>query len=362
MQRRKRHSRAAKHPTSECVKVGLLLFNQLIQRYFTELDSTMREIVDIVAAKTPGFGVMLRYPMGWVDQHNQPYSQPTGKRIRPLLLLLTTEAAGGDWHTALPAAAAVEILHNFSLIHDDIQDDSPTRHGRPTVWKVWGNPDAINAGDAMLCLAFHALESLSSNALHPQTVLAIWRVFNQMTLELTRGQYLDMHFEKVASVSVDDYISMISGKSAALVSACAQIGALIATQDETVAQSYADFGLNLGIAFQIHDDVLGIWGDPTVTGKSVATDILSRKKSLPVLFGLSHSPKLVEIYSRESFGDDDVAEAVGVLNSLNALQYTRDQEAFYTERANVALAQANPHGDAGNWLRRFVDALFSRVN
>lgn len=362
MQWRQRYFGAAKYPPSEHIKVGLPLFNQLIQRYFIELDSTMREIVDTAAAKTPGFGVMLRYPLGWVDQHNQPYSQPTGKRIRPLLLLLTTEAAGGDWHTALPAAAAVEILHNFSLIHDDIQDNSPTRHGRPTVWKVWGNPDAINVGDAMLCLAFHALETLSSQALAPQTVLAIWRVFNQMTLELTRGQYLDMHFEKVANVSVDDYLSMINGKSAALVSACAQIGALIATQDETVGQSYAEFGLNLGIAFQIHDDVLGIWGDPTVTGKSVATDILSRKKSLPVLYGLSHSPKLIEIYNRETFGDDDVAEAVDVLGGINALQYTRDQETLYTERASAALARANPQGEAGHWLRQFVDALFARVN
>lgn len=321
----------------------------------------MRQIVDVIATQTPGFGVMLRYPLGWVDEHNQPYEHATGKRIRPLLLLLTTEAAGGDWRAALPAATAVELLHNFSLIHDDIQDNSPKRHGRPTVWKVWGEADAINAGDALFCLAFHALERLSNNDVAPQTVLNIWRVFNSMTLELTRGQYLDMHFEKQPIVTTEQYLSMISGKSAALVSACAQIGALIGSEDAVLAGEYAEFGLNLGIAFQIHDDILGIWGDPAVTGKSAATDILSRKKSLPVLYGLAQSPALVEIYRRETFTEADVIEAVKVLDSLNAQQYTREQETLYYQRAEAALQRANPQGEAAKWLQRFVEALFQRV-
>ena len=128
---------------------------QLAQRYLPTLDALMRQLVASVSLpNAEDFGTMLRYPLGWVDEHNQPYNHATGKRIRPLLLLLSAEAVGGDWKTALPAAAAVELLHNFSLIHDDIQDNSPTRHGRATVWMIWERANAINAGDALFALAY----------------------------------------------------------------------------------------------------------------------------------------------------------------------------------------------------------------
>ena len=251
----------------------------LFQRYLPALDSTMQSIVTSQANQPDDFGIMLRYTFGWVDELGQPTSHPTGKRIRPILLLICSEAAGGNWQTALPAAAAVEILHNFSLIHDDIQDDSPIRHNRPTVWKVWGRPNAINAGDALFTLSYQALHQLQENGVSPNTILQAWQIFNATALELTRGQHLDMRFENTANVTVEEYISMITGKSAALIAASAQMGAFIATDDLSLAHHYAEFGLNLGIAFQIRDDILGIWGDPQVTGKSVATDILSRKKS-----------------------------------------------------------------------------------
>jgi geranylgeranyl diphosphate synthase type I len=202
------------------------LFAQLAQPFFAELDTTMRQVVAHIPDDVPGFGVMMRYALGWVDENDQPYPPKTGKRIRPVLLLLCSEAVGGNWRVALPAAAAVELLHNFSLIHDDIQDNSPTRHKRPTVWKIWGQANAINAGDALFSLAFCALERLAGTV-KPETLQKVWHIFNTTTLELTRGQHLDMRFEHQASVSVDDYLSMISGKSAALVSACAQIGAVV---------------------------------------------------------------------------------------------------------------------------------------
>jgi len=298
--------------------------------------------------------------MGWVDEADMPYSQPTGKRIRPLFLLLCTEAAGGDWRKALPAAAAVELLHNFSLIHDDIQDDSPIRHGRPTVWKSWGNANAINAGDALYSLAYCALEKLSDTGVPPETLVKIWRIFNQTNLELTRGQHLDMRFEKQPVVSVDDYISMITGKSAALLGACAQIGALIATNDEKLAQEYASFALNMGIAFQIRDDILGIWGNPDVTGKSAATDIISRKKSLPVLYALTKSKPLADIYQQNQLTDSDVTKAVEILDSLGAQGYTQNIETRFYQKAIDALNQAEPEGEAAEWVRQFVDILFQR--
>jgi geranylgeranyl diphosphate synthase type I len=336
------------------------MFQQLAARYLPELDTAMREIVALVPNHVPDFGVMLRYPLGWVDEYDQPYAKGTGKRIRPLLLLLCAEASGGDWRRALPAAASVELLHNFSLIHDDIQDDSPTRHGRPTVWKVWGFANAINAGDTMFTLSYAALHTLHAAGLSAELTLRVWDIFNRTNLELTRGQHLDMRFEKQLVVSVDEYLSMITGKSAALIAACAQMGALIGSENEPISAEFAAFGLNLGLAFQIRDDILGIWGDQAATGKSAATDILSRKKSLPVLYGLSHSPELTTLYQRELFGEAEVEEAVAVLNKVGAQDYSVAQETHYYNLALEALDRARLPAESAEPLRELSEWLFGR--
>ncbi|MEP7291010.1 MAG: polyprenyl synthetase family protein, partial [Chloroflexota bacterium] len=334
---------------------------QLARRYFPALDAFMRQVVaSAPLADAEEFATMLRYPLGWVDKDNQPYVQTAGKRIRPLLLMLSAEAVGGNWQSALPAAAAVELLHNFSLVHDDIQDDSPTRHGRETVWMIWGRPNAINAGDALFALAHTALQGLTQAGVAPEVALKAWGIFNRTTIELTRGQHLDMRFEHQETVTVEQYISMISGKSAALVAACAQIGALIGSGDDETAAHFADFGRNLGIAFQIRDDILGIWGDPAVTGKSAATDILSRKKSLPVLYGLAQSDALVGVYRSESFGAAQVDQAVGLLNAVQAQAYAREREGAYYQQAIQSLELANAQGEAAAGLAALAEALFQR--
>jgi geranylgeranyl diphosphate synthase type I len=327
--------------------------------YLQELESATRQIVQEHLHDEEGFGVMIRYAMGWVDEHDQPYSHPTGKRLRPLLLLLACASTSTAWQTALPAAVAVELLHNFSLIHDDIQDNSFTRHNRPTVWKVWGIANAINAGDAMFSLAYTALASLS-NSLPAPVVLELWHIFNTTNIELTRGQHLDMRFERQSTVSIDEYISMIKGKSAALIATSAQMGALIGSQNSQLARYFAEFALNIGIAFQIHDDILGIWGDPKLTGKSVATDIISRKKSLPVLFALEKSPELRALYTKENFTDNDVMRSVDILSHLKANDYTRQQENIYYKQANHALQQANLSAEGLAQIQQFVDFLFQR--
>jgi geranylgeranyl diphosphate synthase type I len=336
------------------------VLTSFFERYLAELDRYMRMVVTSQPNQPSDMSIMLQYAFGWVDENGESYSTPTGKRIRPVLLLLSTEAAGGNWQAALPAAAAVELLHNFSLIHDDIQDDSPLRHNRPTLWKVWGEANAINIGDALFTIAYDSLQRLSTTGISSETVIQIWHIFNRTMLELTRGQHLDMRFEHQPIVTTDEYVSMITGKSAALLSACAEMGALIGCGDPQVAQHYADFGLNLGIAFQIHDDILGIWGDPSVTGKSAATDILSRKKSLPVLYGLTHSPKLVEIYQRKKFRQADVNEAINELDAVNAQEFTRHSEESYYNQALAALEAASPQGQPSEWLMQLVNSLFAR--
>ena len=336
------------------------MIKEIIGQYLPDIEQTMQQIVNNNLPDEPDYRVMVRYTMGWVDEEGQPYSQQTGKRLRPVLLLLCNETAGGTWQHALPAAAAVELLHNFSLVHDDIQDDSPLRHNRPTVWKIWGAPNAINGGDMLLTLAYAALQNLSER-LSADDVMHLWRQFNATNIDLTRGQHLDMRFETQETVTVEQYLSMISGKSAALISACASFGAYIATKDKDIAAHYEAFGRNIGIAFQIHDDILGIWGDPDVTGKSAATDIISQKKSLPVLYGLSQSEKLADIYHRKDFGADDVEESVRLLEAVNAEEYAREQERSYYNRALNSLKAAQPQGQAADQLQGFVEYLFRRT-
>ncbi|HYO88715.1 MAG TPA: polyprenyl synthetase family protein, partial [Candidatus Limnocylindrales bacterium] len=149
---------------------------QFTARYLPALDAVLRQLV-ADAPQAPGFHLLLEYPLGWVTGEGDPREQASGKRVRPILLLLCTEAAGGDWRAALPAAAAVELLHNFSLIHDDIEDASPLRHGRPTVWKQWGVASAINAGDAMFALSYTALAGLAQSTT-PAVAIQAWSIFN----------------------------------------------------------------------------------------------------------------------------------------------------------------------------------------
>lgn len=324
------------------------------------VDLEMRRVLEDLPVDESGFGIMLRYPLGWVAADGHPYTAPTGKRVRPLLLMMSAQAAGTDWEKALPAAAAVELLHNFSLIHDDIEDNSPLRHGRETVWKLWGTANAINAGDAMFTLAFRAMQRLTQRGVDPLLTLQAGERFSRAALDLTRGQHLDMGFEHRTTVSVGQYIEMIGGKTAALLGLCAELGALIACGDSVRAAHFSQFGIALGLAFQVHDDILGIWGDEAQTGKSAASDILSRKKSLPVLYGLEKSPELREIYAQPMDVALDVADVIRLLDAVGAQQYARNLEREYSATSEVALVQANPDATAAQNLRTLIANLFDR--
>ncbi len=340
------------------------MLNTLLPRYLTEIENTLLQTLDQTVAEhtlSPELATMLRYPLGWVDEKNQPYQGQSGKRIRPTLLLMCCDAAGGSWEQALPAAAAVELLHNFSLIHDDIEDNSPTRHGRPTVWTVWGMNQGINTGDAMFAVTYRSLAKLTETGIADWVVLRCWQIFNHMTIELTRGQHLDMAFETRDVVSVDDYLSMIRGKTAALVAGSAQLGAMIGSGDEQLSQHYAEFGLNLGLAFQLHDDILGIWGDPDVTGKSAATDIRDRKKSLPILYGLEHSSKLKTLYGSNDSSQAAIDQIITELDAVGAREETQQRELVFYEKATSALEAANPRQEIADGLQALMSGLLKRV-
>ena len=330
------------------------------------IEAEMRAVLRADSTTADPFYGMIHYHMGWADEALRPAggtagsSGNSGKRIRPILCLLACAAAGGDWRQALPAAAAIEILHNFSLVHDDIEDDSPTRRGRATVWTLWGQPQAINTGDAMFALAHLALARLADCGVAPATVVRALRRFDETCVALTRGQYADMSFETRDEVTVEEYVAMITGKTAVLVALCAELGALVAAVDDGRVAHFADFGLNLGLAFQAQDDLLGIWGDEQLIGKSVSSDITTRKKTLPVLYALARSAPLRELYA----GTDDDAAFVGrvvpLLEAAGARDYTAERAAHYTNEALASLALARPEGAAAVSLRQLTDMLLRR--
>lgn len=330
-----------------------------LETYRQALDSAQREFVEHCLPGPEDFDRMIRYHLGWVDAEGQPIQAYAGKQLRPLLLLLSTEAAGGEWRRALPAAIAIELLHNFSLVHDDIEDNSPQRRGRPTLWTIWGAPNAINAGDLLFGLAHLSLWQLAAHGIDAETILRVAVVYEKMCLQLTRGQHLDMQFEQAASVSVEEYLDMIAGKSAALVSAAMHIGAILAGLADEQAAAYAAFGRYLGLAFQIQDDILGIWGDPAITGKSAATDIQSKKKSLPVLYGLKHDPGLATLYASE-LDQAGVTQVVSRLEAAGAHEYARALSAQYFEDIRAigdTLVSARPAS-----LQRLLALAFSLLN
>ena len=307
----------------------------------------------------PFYG-MMQYHMGWVDQEFQPAKVHGGKRIRPLICMLAAQAAGGDWKQSTPAAAAIEILHNFSLIHDDIEDASPTRRGRLTVWKIWGEAQAINCGDAMFSVAHLSMCRLSKQDVPSATVVRALCRFDETCLLLTQGQYNDMDFETRDGVQVNEYIAMITGKTAVLLSLCSELGAIVAGQDEETIANYAAFGLNLGLAFQVIDDILGIWGDENRTGKSAATDIITKKKTLPVLYGLERSAELRELYLTATADEQFVDQVVTLLDETGARQYASAIATDYSTAALKHLEATNPAGDAGTALRQLAAMLLQR--
>jgi geranylgeranyl diphosphate synthase type I len=263
---------------------------------------------------------MLAYHMGWFGKPIN--SEARGKRIRPLLVLLSCSAAGGDWTQALPAAVAVELVHNFSLLHDDIEDKSHLRRGRPTVWKKWGIAQAINAGDAMFILAHLQLLHLSKNLPHSANLLAM-EILQQACLQLTQGQYLDLSYERRNDVTIDDYWMMINGKTAALISASTELGALSASCDAHVRGAFRNFGRNLGLAFQVQDDFLGIWGNATLTGKSNQSDLITKKNTLPILFGLANSEIFAERWNQGPILSAELDELIILLETTGAKSFTQ---------------------------------------
>jgi len=297
---------------------------------------------------SPTLKDMLVYHMGWAKNEK---TGGHGKRIRPLITLLCTGACDAPIENALPAATAIEFLHNFTLIHDDIEDKSPHRHGRPTLWTQWGIAQAINAGDALFGIAQLTMLDLVKTTDEVIANQAIRRL-NQVCLQLTQGQHLDIAFESEQKVDTQAYLTMIAGKTGALIALSATMGGLVAYQSQDHLALLAEFGESLGLAFQIQDDILGIWGDSKTIGKSTASDILTHKKTLPILFGLQHCPEFQKAWQKQDVSHKQVERMSVILSSCGAQAYTRSQVNIYTKQAIDALEHLFSHKNA------YAQALF----
>lgn len=313
----------------------------IFTKYIDEIEAELR--LNLAELKMPLYQ-MMRYHLGWEDEFGNPSQGSGGKRLRPSLCMLACEASGSDARRALPAAAAVELLHNYSLIHDDIQDGDQERHHRPTVWKIWGKPQAINVGTAMRILANQALYRLIQQGEALEKHLQAQHLLDLCTLKLIEGQYLDISFENRLDVSLPDYLEMVAGKTAALIACSLELGALIGTNNKEIVNSLKNFGINIGFSFQIRDDILGIWGSPDKTGKSNGSDIMRKKKSYPILYALEKTDgqvhaELVKIYQRETVNAQECNKVLEILDSVQADKYAQQEADKYCNQAILELAR-----------------------
>lgn len=304
-------------------------------------EAVIAEMRDVIGDDNALLYRIIRYHLGWEEPDGRPGPGLGGKMLRPALCLLACEGTGGSVEQCLPAAAAIELIHNFSLIHDDIQDEDRERHGRPTVWTIWGVPQGINAGDGLWALAGRSFLRLAQRGVPPERIVRAYTVLNEACLTIIEGQALDLAFEArgagadgVPPVDVPAYLDMIERKTGALIGAALAVGALIGCGDEAVAQRCHHLGQLLGRIFQIQDDILGIWGDGEVTGKSTSSDIRRRKQSYPVVYTLTRGPaaarvELADVYTLPEIDDAAVARAVRAMEAAGA----REQAAALARQA-----------------------------
>ncbi len=284
-----------------------------------------------------------------------------GKRIRPVFALLASEILGGKSDEIIDAALALEVFHNFTLLHDDLMDKSPLRRGKETVYQKWNANIAILSGDAMSSLAFKYLIR------NPKPYTAQFlNLFTQMTLEIYEGQQYDMNFETAESVTISEYMEMIRLKTAVFFATALKMGAISANASESIANLFYECGLNLGLAFQLQDDLLDCYGNTEIFGKQTGTDIMDNKKTFLFLKALElgnngQKQTLRHYFSSTDFARDEKVNAVkNIYEQLHIRQLTAKEILYYSQKSKDALAKINVVDDKKAELIQFIDKLADR--
>lgn len=306
-----------------------------------------------------------------IDWNREPYRlyapiaytmEAGGKRVRPQLAVIACELFGGNPEEVASAAMALEVFHNFTLLHDDVMDQAEVRRGRPTVHVKWNQNTAILSGDQMLIEAYKLLASVNADKL-PKVL----HLFNKMATEICEGQQYDVDFETQEQVTLEEYLKMIRLKTAVLLATALQIGAYVAGANEEQQESLYQFGINIGLAFQIQDDILDVWGDPATFGKAVGGDICCNKKTFVLLSALM----MADDEQRKALNDwfaqlleENTEKITSVKNIYNALGVRASCERVVEEYTNSALAILNtlPQNDATDKLRALAMKLYARNN
>ena len=334
-------------------------------RYRNQLEAELRSAL---ANSDLELYQILRYHLGWVDEHHHPTAGTAttgGKAFRPALCVLSCQASGGTPEVAFPAAAAVELMHNFSLIHDDIQDQDTERRHRATVWALWGKPEALNAGNALSIVADMTLMKLAAKGVPAKRLLEASNLLARSSLQMIQGQYLDLSFETRLDVSTAEYREMIAFKTGSLISCAMELGALVGPTCTNLPETLSEVGRYLGYVFQIKDDLLGIWGEESVTGKPRGNDIRRKKKTYPIVYALQSGTSVArttlrKLLQKETLSEQDVQRALDVLEELGARDEAQALATKMSERALESLQRVSLPPSITTDFKKLVGFLLLR--
>ena len=313
---------------------------------------------DAVGRLAPVLRRPVEYHMGWVDADGQPTDANSGKHVRAALALLSAQAVGADETLAIPGAVAIEMVHNFSLMHDDVIDNDRERRHRPTVWALYGIGSAIVAGDALQLLAAQVLLESGSQG------VAATRALLEATSTMIEGEADDIAFEIDPDVTLERCLAAASAKTGALLGCAASIGAVLAGAPDRQVRALTEYGLHLGLAFQAVDDLLGIWGEPAITGKPVWSDLRQSKKSIPVTAAFANAngqaDELRALLAGSRTSERDARAAAELIDQCGARDYTEQTARAHLEEALTALDRAHATPSAREELTALAEFIVAR--
>jgi geranylgeranyl diphosphate synthase type I len=335
-----------------------MTLTSIVEDLTDRIDSELRSIV--TSREMPLYR-MMSYHMGWSDQLGEPEQSRAKGRTHGVLCLLACRAAGGDPETALPAAAATELVHNFCQIHDDVQGGIPQRDDRDAVWWVWGPAQAINTGDGMHALARLVVFRLQQHDVSSDTTFRAVQLLDEASLSTCEGRFLDLEAQERIDMSVDAYLRMAAAKTGALMSCAMSLGALVSSAPTAAVDAMGEAGLKLGVALQMRDDLLELWG-PSETDAPPAHEVMNKKKLLPVVLALekanlTQKRSMGEVYFKRVLEPDDVARLRGTLDDMGVREECENLVEQHLDAAVGALEVLSPDVDGKADLQAFMKSL-----